>query len=228
MSKQQTIAWSYSRLTAFETCPRRFHITQVTKLVVEPQTEATIHGNEVHKALENYVGGAAPLPEKYEPYRAVADKIIAAPGKKLLEYRFGLTRGLRPTDFFAKDCWVRGVLDVAVVNPKTVVVLDYKTGKRKADHDQLGLFAMAGTVLWPFAEKIKTGYIWLQSGQMDTKEYTQDDRVPLAQEFAARAQRLEDAFAKDNWPARPSGLCGWCPVGTQNCEHWRGNHGSRG
>lgn len=207
-------------LTAFETCPRRFYFTKVTKEITEPQTEATIHGNQVHKALEEYVGGQSQLPSKYEPYRQVADKIKMAKGKKLLEHKFGLTRGLKPTTFFAKDCWVRGVLDVAIVGPKTVAVLDYKTGKRKVDHDQLGLFAMAATVLWPFAEKIKTGYIWLQPGQMDTKEYTQEDRVPLAQEFAARAHRIEQAHLEDSWPARPSGLCReWCPVGKQRCEH---------
>lgn len=212
--------WSYSMLTAFETCPRRFYLTRVSKQVTEPQTEATLHGNAVHKALEEYVGGTAPLPDKYEPYRPVADKLKTAPGKKLLEYKFGLTRGLRPTTFFASDCWMRGVIDVAVVREKTVVVLDYKTGKRKTDHDQLGMFAMAATALWPFAEKVKTGYIWLQTNQMDTKEYTPEDKVPLAQEFAGRAQRMEEAHKEDRWPARPSGLCrSWCPVGASLCEY---------
>lgn len=207
-------------LTAFETCPRRFNLTRVTRQVTEPQTTATIYGNEVHKALEHYVGGTATLPERFEQYRPVADKLRIAPGRKLLEYKFGLTRALQPTGFFEANCWVRGVLDVAVVREKSAVVLDYKTGKRKPDHDQLGLFALAATKLWPFAQKVKTGYVWLQSQQMDTKEYTHNDVAPLAQDFAARAQRLEDAHKIDRWPARPSGLCRqWCPVGVTFCEH---------
>ena len=44
--------WSYSALTSYETCPKRYQLTRVTKQVTEPQTEATRWGNEVHKALE--------------------------------------------------------------------------------------------------------------------------------------------------------------------------------
>ena len=46
------LAWSYSLLQAFETCPRRFKLTRITKEVQEPQSEAMLHGNEVHKSLE--------------------------------------------------------------------------------------------------------------------------------------------------------------------------------
>ena len=212
--------WSYSSLTAYETCPRRFFLTRISKQVIEKQTEATLHGNEVHKAMENYVGGKAPLPEKYETYRPIADKLRLAPGKKLLEYKFGLTRALKPTEFFAKDVWVRGVLDVGIVKDDEAIVLDYKTGKRKLDADQLKLFAGAALSLWPFAKRVKTGYIWLATDQMDTESFTRDDRQPIFQDFAARVHRMETSEKNDDWPAKPSGLCkNWCPVGKTNCEH---------
>ena len=189
MSKPPSvIPWSYSSLTAFETCPKRFFITRISKQVQEPQTEATIHGNAVHKALEEYIGGKAPMPAKYESYLPVADKVRDTPGEKLLEYKFGLTAGLQPTTFFAKDCWARGVIDVGIKQPNQVILLDWKTGKRKADHD--------------------------------SKEYSQDDKSQLAQGFAARAFRLEEAHRKGEWPANPSGLCrAWCPVGRALCVH---------
>lgn len=207
-------------MTAYETCPRRFYLTSIAKVVVEPQTQATIHGNEVHKALELYVGGKAALPEKYGAYKPVADKLKTAPGQKLLEYRFGLTKALQPTTFFASDVWVRGVLDVNILRPKEAIVLDYKTGKRKVDNDQLKLFAGAAMNLWPHIEKVKTGYIWLQSGQMDTETFTQDDKAEIMGEFAVRVHRMETSEKNDSWPARPSGLCAaWCPVGKQLCEH---------
>lgn len=221
MSKPPSvIPWSYSSLTAFETCPKRFFITRISKQVQEPQTEATIHGNAVHKALEEYIGGKAPMPAKYESYLPVADKVRDTPGEKLLEYKFGLTAGLQPTTFFAKDCWARGVIDVGIKQPNQVILLDWKTGKRKADHDQLDMFALAALSLYPSARKIKTGYIWLQTHQMDSKEYSQDDKSQLAQGFAARAFRLEEAHRKGEWPANPSGLCrAWCPVGRALCVH---------
>jgi len=212
--------WSYSSLTAYATCPKRYYLTRISKQVAEKQTEATIHGNEVHSALEKYVGGEKPLADKYEDYRAVADKIKLAPGKKLLEYKFGLTKTLTPTTFFAKDVWCRGVLDIAITRPKEAVVLDWKTGARKLDGDQLRLFAGAAMALWPFAETIKTGYIWLKTGQMDTETFTPDDKPGIFQDFAARVHRMEESERNDDWPARPSGLCkSWCPVGRTLCVH---------
>jgi len=212
--------WSYSSLSAYTTCPRRFFLTRISKQASEKQTEATMHGNEVHSALEKYVGGQKPLPEKYESYRAVADKIKGSTGKKFLEYKFGLTKGLKPTGFFDKDVWCRGVLDVAITRPNEAVVLDWKTGARKLDGDQLRLFAGAAMVLWPFAEIIKTGYIWLKTGQMDTETFTPDDKPGIFQDFAARVHRMEESERNDDWPARPSGLCkSWCPVGKTLCVH---------
>ena len=212
--------WSYSSLSAYETCPRRFYLTRISKQVSEPQTEATRHGNEVHQALEKYVGGKASLPEKYGNYLHIADKLKAAKGEKLLEYKFGLTKALKPTTFFGKDVWLRGVLDVCIIQDKSAVVLDYKTGKRKIDMDQLRLFAGSALSLWPWVKNVKAGYIWLQNDKMDTEVFEPEHKVEIFQDFAARVHRMETSEKNDDWPARPSGLCkNWCPVGKALCEH---------
>lgn len=212
--------WSYSSLSAYETCPRRFYLTRISKQVSEPQTDATRHGNEVHKALEQYVGGVMSLPEKYSAYKPVADKLRASPGKKLLEYKFGITQTLQPTTFFGKDVWCRGVLDVCLVGDKSAVILDYKTGARKVDGDQLRLFAGAALSLFPHVRSVKTGYIWLKSEQMDTEVFEQTQKAEIFQDFAARVHRMEMSEKNDSWPAKPSGLCrNWCPVGNSLCEH---------
>lgn len=214
------VAWSYSALTAYETCPRRRYLTGVSKQVKEPQTAQTIEGNNVHKAMELYVGGTAALPEKYAAYKPIADRLRATEGVKRLEYKFALTSALKETEYFAKDVWLRGVLDVSITRPKQLIVLDYKTGKRKVDGDQLRLFAMAGMALWPHVEVVKTGFIWLATGQMDTQTYTRSDKPAIFQEFAARVHKMELSAANNDWPARPSGLCkAWCPVGKTLCEH---------
>ena len=221
MSKLGTaLPWSYSSLQAYETCPKRVYLTRITKQVVEAQTEATTHGNRVHKALEQYVGGKAGLSESMAAYKPMADKIKTTPGEKLLEYRFGLTKALTPTTFFADDVWCRGVLDVNIVRPALVITLDYKTGKRKLDTDQLRMFAGAALSLWPKTKKVKTGYIWLSTGQIDTEEFTQEDKLPIWQDFAHRVSRMEQSEKTGDWPANPSGLCReWCPVGKKLCQY---------
>lgn len=118
--------WSYSSLQSHETCPRRHHLTKIAKVIKEPQTEATMHGNEVHRALEVAVRDTLPLPEKYKQYIPIVEVVRKAPGVKHTEYKFGLTRSFTPTDFWAKDVWCRGVLDLRVVGTDTVTVLDWK------------------------------------------------------------------------------------------------------
>lgn len=213
------LPWSYSSLTAFETCPRRFYLTRISKQVAEPQTEATLWGNKVHKALEEAVDGTKGLPEDMARYQPIVDRIRSAPGKRHVESKFALTTSFRPTTFFAKDAWVRGVIDLAIVGEKTAVVADYKTGKVKTDGDQLRLFAGAAFAVYPWVQKVKTSYIWLAHDKTTTAEFTQDDVPVIWEEFSARVQRMQQAQESDKWVPRPSGLCkAWCPVGRKLCD----------
>ena len=213
------VPWSYSSLSAFETCPRRFKLTRLTKEVVEPQTEATLHGNLVHKALELATKGTQQLPEKYGQYQPIIDRVTARPGKRLVEFKFGLTKNLRPAEFFGKDVWVRGVIDFGLLTTKTAVALDWKTGKPKSDADQLKLFAGVMLRTYPYLEAVKTGYVWLAYNKVDTQTFKQADAPEIWGEFAVRVHRMELALKNDDFPPRPSGLCAsWCPVGRKLCE----------
>lgn len=211
--------WSYSLLQSFETCPRRHQLTKVMKVISEPQTEATMHGNQVHKALENSVRDATPLPEKFKQYNDLVNLIRKAPGIKHAESKFGLTANFTPTDFWAKDAWCRGVLDLRIVNPKEVKVLDYKTGKPKPDADQLKLFAAAAFAHHPHAQTVRTGYVWLAYNRLDTEVFHKGDEANIWKEFLPRVQRMERANATKDYPPKPSGLCrAHCPVPRSMCE----------
>lgn len=214
-----SVAWSYSALNAFETCPRRYYLVNRSKKVREPQSAATLHGNEVHNAIANYVKGSAPLPDKYSPYRQYADKVKTASGKIVIEEKLALNRNFSPTTYFAKDVWVRAVLDAGVIGTKTGVLLDWKTGRRKPDNEQLKLFAAVGFSAYPYIQTFKTGFVWLAENKIDTEVFHKEDAPKIWKEFIVRVQRLEDAVEADTFPPRPSGLCRkHCPVGKENCE----------
>ncbi len=213
------VPWSYSSLQAFETCPRRFYLTRIAKLASETQTQATLWGNEVHKALELAVAGTQALGPKFVQYQSIVDRIRRAGGQKYTEQKFGLTNSFKPTTFFGKDVWVRGVLDLTIVTPKVAIVLDYKTGKVKTDGDQLKLFAATTFAQHPHVETVKTGYVWLAHDKTTTKDFRQEDATAIWQEFLPRVQRMEAAMESNKWLPNPSGLCReWCPVGKKLCD----------
>lgn len=212
-------AWSHSLLNGFETCPRRHYLTRVTKQVSEPQTEATTHGNEVHKAIELHLKGEKGLPEKYKQYAPLVNRCAQAQGKKLVEWKFALTDKLKETGYFAKDVWCRGVIDFGVVTPTKASVVDWKTGKPKPDSDQLKLFAGVVFAAFPHVQTVDTGFAWLAHKRFDREVFHRRDIPVIWNTFLPKVARLEAAEKNNDWPPRPSGLCGkWCPVPRALCE----------
>lgn len=218
------VTWSYSALDAFETCPHRYHVTKVTKEVAEPQTEATIWGNKVHRALEHRVTKLTPLPESMVEYEPIAAAVCAKAqgGVIKAEQKMALTRDYRPTTWFGKDVYVRGITDFTIQKGDTVFIGDWKTGKPTPASGQLKLTAAMTFAHQPYINRIVNAFVWLKTGGVTSAVFTREDIPSIWQEFEPRVRRLEQALADNKFPKRPSGLCRkWCPV--SSCEH-NGNY----
>jgi hypothetical protein len=222
---KSTPAWSFSSLTAFETCARRYYLTRVAKTVTEPQTEATTHGNEVHKAFEDAVLKQQPLPDKYVELQPIATKLCTAKGKREAELKLAIDKSFRPVKWFDKSAWCRGIVDLSIENGTKAVAIDYKTGKRKPDSTQLMLFAALLFHSKQYLQTITTSFVWFKDKKLDTEKYDREQIGSIWQEFMPRVQRMEHAYDKDKWVAQPSGLCrSWCPC--TDCE-FNGKRGSK-
>lgn len=215
---KKLVAWSYSALGSFETCPFRHMRTKVRKDVKDPPGEAALWGQRVHKALEDRIRDGKELPPSLASYEGYAAKFANAPGTVLAEQQIALTADFKPTSWFAKDVWLRAVLDVSVLNGSKALIADWKTGKRKPDNDQLELFAGVIFKTEPQIETASTGFVWLQEKKMDRETFTRDDGPRIWANFLPRVARLERAHETDTWDKKPSGLCrAHCPV--RDCEH---------
>lgn len=213
-----SVPWSHSSMDAFETCPRRYMLTKVKKSVKEPPTEATKHGNAVHDAMAKAIKGEQALPPKYEGYTKYVDMVRRSPGTKTIEEKVALNKDFKQTSFFAKDAWLRVIVDAAIVFDDRAVLLDWKTGKRKMS-DQLALSAAVGFALWPFVKKIETAFVWLPDRKVDKETFAREEAPALWSPIFVKLERMERAHATDTFPPKPSGLCKkWCPVGRANCE----------
>jgi len=209
--------WSYSTLEKFETCPRQYHEIKILKTVVEEESEHQLWGKEVHTAIENYIAGGGKaktdLPEKMWHWRDVIDKIVAMPAREMLtEVPVSLNESFQPVEWESEHCWTRGVIDLLVLGNRSAIVLDWKTGKRKAT-EQLKLYAAYVFALYPHIDVVHTALVWLKERRIDKATIKREEVPEIWGKFIERAARLKSAFERDSWPERPNGLCkAWCPI----------------
>ena len=212
--------WSYSSLSLFQQCPRKYHRLRVVKNIKEGETEALIYGKEVHKAAEDYVRDGTPIPAKFEYIKPYVDPLKDLPGEKLCEYQMGLTEALEPCGFFDKDVWWRGVADLLVVDGDKAHLIDYKTGKSSqyADVKQLELLALATFKHFPSITKIKAGLIFFVAQDLVKADFVDAQQEPLWAKWLPELSRLERSYEVDVWNPKPNFTCKkFCPV--KDCEH---------
>jgi RecB family exonuclease len=99
---------------------------------------------------------------------------------------------------------------------------DYKTGKssRFADTEQLELMAAMVMSHYPKIDIVKGALLFVVANDIVKAEYTRAQLPEIFSKWAGHASMIESALDGGVWNARPSGLCGFCPVTT--CEHHKG------
>jgi len=217
------IKWSFSGLKEYVNCPKQYHEVKILQNFTKKVTEQMLYGTEVHKALEDYVRDGTPLAKNYEQFQPMIDAILEAPGTRYAELKMALTAEKQPCAFDAPDYWVRGIVDLLIINGDTAYIVDYKTGSAKyPDPKQLKLMALMVFAFYPEVQFIKAGLLFVMYGVFIDEQYHRHDQDKLWNTFATDLARLHNSHEANVWPANPTPLCGWCPV--QNCEF----HGRRG
>lgn len=214
-------AWSFSSLTSFETCPKRYFHIKVAKDVVDVPGDAATWGQQVHKHLEDRAADKTPLPESLGHLETIIAPVLAKPGTLLVEHQMAITKDLKPTEWFSPDAWCRGIVDLGVVTPSgtSALLLDWKTGKRKPDNDQLMLFAALSFAHRHDLQEARTAFVWLKEGKVDKKKFVRGDIPAIWQHFVPRVKRMERAYTEAQFAPKPSGLCAkYCPVPRSKCQ----------
>ena len=175
-----------------------------------------LYGTAVHKACEDYVNDGTPLPKNYDRYKTLLDIIKDIPGTKYAEHKMGLSLD-RFASAYGKGYWVRGIVDLLIVDGEEAVIIDYKTGSSKyPDVKQLKLMALMTFAHFPEVNNIKAGLLFVKDSVFITEVYAKDDIEKLWDSFEPTLERLKQSYENDIWQANPTGLCGWCPV--KSCE----------
>lgn len=221
------LSHSYSAIKLFENCPLRYYKQRIEKSIVDKGSEASAHGERVHKSFEDRIKEKKPLPPELGPKERVVQAIEELGGVLEAEKELVLTSDLTPTTWFADNAWLRTKIDVFSNHGDKAIILDWKTGARRPDFFQLELYAVQAFIHFPELKACNVGFVWLRDETNDTEIYRRRDFEPLLKEVQERIKRIEDAVAEDVWPAKPGPLCKFCPA-KDNCMYADTGRGRRG
>jgi PD-(D/E)XK nuclease superfamily protein len=217
--------WSWSRLQAYETCPKQFYHQDIVKDVVRGSSPEQDWGNQVHAALAKRIMNAEPLPAGMQHYEHWADKVMQGWDRTKVvvncEQKLAITPGFQPCDYFDKHkpVWLRIVADVLKRADDVALLVDWKTGKRKDDLEQLLVSAAVVFAHYPEVQAIRSEFVWLQEDVTTSARVRRTDLPQVWQRMLPRVSRMEKALDLTEFPANPSGLCKrHCRV--KSCPHY--------
>lgn len=215
---KKPVAWSYSRLTNFENCPKKFWHTMVQKDYKEAESEAMRYGSEVHKAIEQRISKGTEFPLHLTHLEPQIKRFADVGAKVLVEQQLALNTQMQPTGWFDSDVWCRAIIDYAAINGKRALVVDWKTGKQSDDFTQQKVAAAMFFVYFPEVETIDMMYYWLKDKKPTTDTLERQDVKHVWAAITKRVKKYTTAHETTDFPARPSGLCKrHCPV--KSCPH---------
>ena len=214
--------WSFSKIKAFQQCPKQFYHEKVIKQYPFKMTEAVRYGDQFHKAAEKYIRDGGDLDPRFSYAQETLDSLNAKQGEKLCEHRMGLTEDFEPCGFSDQNVWFRGIADLLILDRenKLAWVIDYKTGKsaRYADSRQLELMALATFKHFPEIESVRAGLVFVVCGALVKGKYASSEESGLWVKWLSEFSDMEAAFDNEVWNPNPSGLCRQhCPV--VECPH---------
>lgn len=215
-------AWSFSRLKAFETCPKQFWHFNIAKDYKQSESQEMAYGKAVHKALELRIGKGKALPTNLKHLEPIAARFANLPGAKFVEQQLALNEDMQPTGWFDKDVWVRAIIDLAIINNTKAVIMDWKTGKVDEDFTQQRAAAAILLQHHPEIKEMTLMYYFTAHKKLLHEPLTREDVKHVWARLLPRVKKYQHAHAHAEFPPRPSGLCRrHCPI--TSCPHHGGS-----
>jgi RecB family exonuclease len=212
----KSFSFSYSKLKNYENCPKRYYHTSIAYDVPEETSPHLVYGDKAHSALANAIEKGAPLPEDFAQWQKHVDRFRADPEKPhiktLVEQKLAIDENFQPCEWKSSSAWFRGIVDVAKVAPRSALVADFKTGKIQEDCVQLALFSQLIFSHYPKIEAIRTQFIWLKDDVETEEKFERKEMADLWAALLPRVETLKEATENNEFPAKPTALCRWCPV----------------
>lgn len=207
---------SFSTLQDYERCPYKVFLYK-GRGMARLGNEYTERGSHCHEILEHYVMGELDEVE-WDTFRSgdYHQKLIEtfregyANNQCITELKYAFDEDMNVIEW--DQAWLRGAIDVVVIQDDKAIIYDYKTGSNKstAKHrDQLMLYALLMFMLYPELEQIQSAPLYLDHKQEPFyNNYTRNDLELLWPRYYDRLKRVTDTT---EWVANPNRFnCNWC------------------
>ena len=225
------MAWSYSRLSDFETCALRFQHKYVLKTIKFVTNKAMEEGKKKHAMLEREViragGGKTSACPEVEHVFPLIKGFVNKYSAVSTEQQLAFDHKMNPTDWFAKDVWFRAIIDVVgrtnvetKLQNQMAAVIDWKTGQYRPTTDQLRLCNLAVMLKYPLVIESTGALVFVDHKKSSPPVTTPRHQLSfLVDEFSDRSEAIQIALQRDSWPATKCFQCRWCEV--QDCQYIR-------
>lgn len=215
--------WTFSKIKEFDTCPRKYEASYVTKEVKFTDNEHTIYGKEAHGAAEDFIRDGKPLDPRFGWMLPTLERLNHIEGKKHCELKMGVKSAdgrLEACDFFDPNYWFRVIADLVIIDGDLGYIVDYKFGKssKYADQRQLAIGAAAMFLKFPQLKRIKGALLFMVAGDLVKTEYKSENAFGVLSELNELLVQRETAYATNVFNEKPNGLCKrFC--GVLSCPH---------
>ena len=209
---------SFSSISYFESCPRKYHQVKITKAFKEKPYQATELGLILHSAFERTIMTGARLPDGLIQYQPEIDALVKLPGIKQCEMKLAVAPNCSTCDYWDKGAALRGAADFIHIDGDKALVVDFKTGKVNPKPDQLHVLALMLMQKYPHIKTVRGVLMFVEHKVLHTETYSSDALMPMWAYWVQKMKRINDCERTGIWPANQSGLCkAHCPV--LSCEH---------
>ena len=231
LDPQPHFATSYTGMTEFQLCARKWAASKYFKTVKYVESEAMADGNRGHKTAENYLlnaqGKSLPVDPTYLPkVKRYCDHFIKSGAKILVEQEMCCTKDRKPCGWWDnKIVHIRGKGDVLMIKDRKLNYADWKFGKVKDDPFQVEVMvALADLHYGDEFDEADGKLIFVKEADPAKalvglkKPITKADIPGIWDRISEITDKMEIACRDEVFPCSPNFLCkGYCDDFT--CHH---------
>lgn len=238
--------WSYSRWSSWRDCPHAYLLSKIMKVCPPPQGKAAERGDMIHRMAQAYLEGKTKgMPDELAKFFREEFQRLKSMGA-VAEGDWTLTEDLKKTIGTDWDrAWLRVRIDArlmmeapvvtkrargkkgGVVKTKTLVIVDYKTGRFRVDVAQMEIYAATAIHYFDFDEV--TVELWfLDQDQTEVREWNRKEAEELWEKWSERGKRmLADREFKPNPETEKCKKCTYSSANRMTdgsrgpCEAWK-------